>query len=98
MSTFTHPQRRNRVKHTPPPKPKAKLDLRGLATPCDCGREAVCEKAGRTVCRQCADRLTGREFPLRTARQWSSRGAYVEREQMGMLERPRGMTRSIADG
>jgi hypothetical protein len=36
--------------------------------PCGCKEEAVCEKAGRTVCRRCADHLRGREFPLRTGR------------------------------
>ena len=40
-----------------------------LSTPCFfwnlCERRAVLEKAGRSVCRDCAGRLRGREYPLR---------------------------------
>jgi hypothetical protein len=41
------------------------------STPCFfgnlCQRRAVLEKAGRSVCRGCAIRLRGREYPLRLA-------------------------------
>lgn len=41
----------------------------GVSTPCFfsnlCDRRAAIEKAGRSVCRACAGRLRGREFPLR---------------------------------
>lgn len=43
----------------------------GTSTPCFfgnlCERRAVLEKAGRSVCRGCAVRLRGREYPLRIA-------------------------------
>lgn len=32
-----------------------------------CQAQAEVEKAGRSVCRACANRVRGREFPLRTA-------------------------------
>jgi hypothetical protein len=32
-----------------------------------CERRAALEKAGRSVCRSCAGRLRGREYPLRGA-------------------------------
>lgn len=32
-----------------------------------CERRAAIEKAGRSVCRACAGRLRGREYPLRAA-------------------------------
>jgi hypothetical protein len=42
-----------------------------ISTPCFfwnlCQRRAALEKAGRAVCRACADRLCGREYPLRLA-------------------------------
>lgn len=41
------------------------------ASPCFfwnlCERHAAIEKAGRSVCRACAARLRGREYPLRAA-------------------------------
>ena len=41
------------------------------ATPCFfsqvCFRRAAIEKAGRSVCRECAGRLRGAEYPLRDA-------------------------------
>ena len=41
------------------------------ASPCFfwnlCERHAAIEKAGRSVCRNCAGRLRGREYPLRAA-------------------------------
>lgn len=41
------------------------------ASPCFfwnlCERHAAVEKAGRSVCRACAERLRGREYPLRAA-------------------------------
>ena len=41
------------------------------ASPCFfwnlCERHADIEKAGRSVCRACAGRLRGREYPLRAA-------------------------------
>ena len=43
----------------------------GLAAPCFfgnlCESRATLEKAGRSVCRTCANRLRGREYPLRGA-------------------------------
>jgi hypothetical protein len=43
----------------------------GMSTPCFfsnlCARRAALEKAGRSVCRSCAGRLCGREYPLRGA-------------------------------
>ena len=54
--------------------------------PCACGREAVVEKSGRTVCRECADGLRGREFPLRTGLERASFGSYTEANQLSMLE------------
>lgn len=43
----------------------------GISTPCFfgnlCEGRAVLEKAGRSVCRGCAVRLRGREYPLRIA-------------------------------
>jgi len=42
-----------------------------MSTPCFfwnlCERRAALEKAGRSVCRGCAGRLRGREYPLRSA-------------------------------
>lgn len=54
--------------------------------PCACSAQAIVEKAGRTVCRTCADGLPGREFPLR--RGWQRAGApeLTERRQLGMIE------------
>ena len=41
----------------------------GLPAPCFfwnlCQRHAALEKAGRSVCRGCANRLRGREYPVR---------------------------------
>lgn len=53
---------------------------------CACGAEAVTEKAGRTVCRKCADRLLGREFPLRRGWQRAGGPDLTERRQLGMIE------------
>jgi hypothetical protein len=43
----------------------------GISTPCFfwnlCERRAALEKGGRSVCRSCAGRLRGREYPLRIA-------------------------------
>lgn len=42
-----------------------------LSTPCFfgnlCESRATMEKAGRSVCRACANRLRGREYPVRGA-------------------------------
>jgi len=47
----------------------------GISKPCFfwnlCERRAALEKAGRSVCRACAGRLRGREYPLRVASQES---------------------------
>jgi hypothetical protein len=47
----------------------------GMSTPCFfsnlCERRAALEKAGRSVCRACAGRLRGREYPLRGASEQS---------------------------
>lgn len=56
-----------------------------VSFPCSCGREAVVEKAGRTVCRLCADKLSGHEYPLRNGRQRCSFGSATEARQMDML-------------
>lgn len=55
--------------------------------PCACGAQAVVEKAGRTVCRKCADGLPGREFPLRRGWQRACNPELTERRQLGMIER-----------
>jgi hypothetical protein len=65
--------------------------LTGSATPCFfwnlCERHATLEKAGRSVCRDCAGRLRGREYPLR---QPSPEALYLTgrtaAEQMDMTE------------
>ena len=55
-------------------------------TPCACKRgPAVVEKAGRSVCRACADHLAGREFPLRGGRWRRGIAEHDLREQLGML-------------
>jgi hypothetical protein len=61
-------------------------DCEVIGDPCSCGREAAVEKRGRTVCRECADNLTGREFPLRRGTQRASFGSFTEREQLSMYE------------
>ena len=47
------------------------VEQASLSTPCFfwnlCARRAAIEKAGRAVCRACAGRLRGREYPLRGA-------------------------------
>lgn len=53
---------------------------------CSCGRDAVVEKCGRTVCRPCADGLNGYEYPLRSGRQRCSFGSNLERSQLDMME------------
>jgi hypothetical protein len=60
--------------------------VNAAAAPCACGRDAVCEKGGRTVCRDCAELLTGREFPLRSGRQRCTFGSFVERNQLDMID------------
>jgi hypothetical protein len=30
----------------------------------ECGQVSVCEKLGRALCRACADKVSGREFPM----------------------------------
>lgn len=55
---------------------------------CVCGSAAVVEKAGRTVCRTCADALKGREYPLRNGWQRSSWGSFTEEFQLDMMHRP----------
>jgi hypothetical protein len=55
-------------------------------TPCACKRgPAVVEKAGRSVCRACADSLTGQEFPLRGGRWRRGLGEHDLRQQLSML-------------
>jgi hypothetical protein len=45
------------------------LEHAGLSAPCFfwnlCQRRAAVEKAGRSVCRGCAGRVHGREYPVR---------------------------------
>jgi len=60
--------------------------IAATAAPCACGREAVVEKCGRTVCRLCADELHGREYPLRSGRQRCSFGSNLEKSQLDMME------------
>lgn len=60
--------------------------VNSAAAPCGCGREAVVEKCGRTVCRPCADALHGREFPLRSGRQRCSFGSNLEKLQLDMMD------------
>lgn len=57
-----------------------------IGQPCACGRAAVVEKGGRTVCRACAEGLRGREFPLRTGLERCSFGSNLEKIQLDMLE------------
>jgi hypothetical protein len=71
--------------------PTSTKDLRGTAHVCGCGELAVCEKAGRTVCRECANQLKGMEYPLRTGRWRRGMGDIEMRAQLGMIQhRPGG--------
>lgn len=35
-------------------------------TPCACGKEAVVEKAGKSLCKDCKKNYQGREYPVRS--------------------------------
>ena len=70
--------------------PRSTLDLRGTAHVCGCSALAVCEKAGRTVCRACADKLTGQEYPLRSGRWHRGTGILEMRDQLSMVQHKPG--------
>lgn len=65
--------------------------------PCfyQCGDEAAVEKQGKSVCRGCAARLKGSEYPLREAtREPLCRYPSELVNQLGMRERGVGLPRA----
>lgn len=65
-------------------------DLRACFYAKVCRNVATLEKQGKTVCRECADRLPGTEYPLRSGR-WRPEDWYMAAKHLEMVERGRAV-------